>query len=177
MAPTPILSRKLGDITWGRFKNTYELLDIRALQYSPVSKIHIFQCMGEIFCVEFQRYPLIHVGFLCNIEILRALRFKSSCTFLKRPPDLLHHKQLLRVTLASPYGILQLGKLAFIRVYPIVGRKHSQTISSNSLGLSDTILRHRSVSTLAQVRAGCLTAPSHYLNQCRLLIRKVSSCS
>ena len=42
----------------GRFKNTYELLNLRALKYSLVNKIHIFQCMGEIFCVEFQRYPL-----------------------------------------------------------------------------------------------------------------------
>ena len=43
----------------------------------------------------------------------------------------------------------------------------------NSLQLSDTIWRHRSWSTLAQVMACCLTAPSHYLNQCRLIISKV----
>ena len=36
-----------------RFKNTYELLDLKALKYSYVNKIHIFQCMGKIFCVEF----------------------------------------------------------------------------------------------------------------------------
>ena len=42
----------------GRFKNTYELLNQRALKFSYVNKIHIFQCMGKIFCVEFQRYPL-----------------------------------------------------------------------------------------------------------------------
>ena len=44
--------------TGGRFKNTYELLNVRALKFSPVNRIHIFQCMGKIFCVEFQRYPL-----------------------------------------------------------------------------------------------------------------------
>ena len=54
--------------------------------------------MIKIFCVEFQRYPLkFHTKYLIctlkdmilyNIEILRALRFKSSYTFLKRPPDL-----------------------------------------------------------------------------------------
>ena len=42
----------------GRFKNTYGLLNLRALKFSPVNKIRIFQCMGMIFCVEFQRYPL-----------------------------------------------------------------------------------------------------------------------
>ena len=42
----------------GRFKNAYELLNLRALKFSPMNKIHIFQCMGKIFCVEFQRYSL-----------------------------------------------------------------------------------------------------------------------
>ena len=42
----------------GRFNKTYELLNLRALKISPVNKIHIFQCIGKIFCVEFQRYPL-----------------------------------------------------------------------------------------------------------------------
>ena len=42
-----------------------------------------------------------------------------------------------------------------------------------SLRPSDTIWRHRSGSTLAQVMACCLTAPNHYLNQCWLIISKV----
>ena len=40
----------------------------------------------------------------------------------------------------------------------------------NSLRLSDAIWRHRSESTSAQVMACCLSAPSHYLNQCWLII-------
>ena len=52
---------------WGRFKNTYELLNLRALKFSYVNKIHIFQCMGKIFCVEFQRYPLkFHTKYLTH---------------------------------------------------------------------------------------------------------------
>ena len=43
----------------------------------------------------------------------------------------------------------------------------------NSLRPSDCIWRHRPGSTLAQVMACCLTAPSHYLNQCWLIISKV----
>ena len=42
----------------GRFKNVYELLTLRALKISVLYKIHISQCMGKIFCVEFQRVPL-----------------------------------------------------------------------------------------------------------------------
>ena len=43
----------------------------------------------------------------------------------------------------------------------------------NSLWPSDAIWRWRSWSTLVQVMACCLTAPSHYLNQCWLIISKV----
>ena len=51
----------------GRFKNTYELLNQRTLKFSYVNKIHIFQCMGKIFCVEFQRYPLkFHTKYLTH---------------------------------------------------------------------------------------------------------------
>ena len=38
---------------------------------------------------------------------------------------------------------------------------------------SDAIWRHRSGSTLAQVMAWCLTAPSHYLNQCWLIVNGI----
>ena len=43
----------------------------------------------------------------------------------------------------------------------------------NSLWPSDTTWRHRTGSTLAQVMACCLMAPSHYLNQCWFIIGEV----
>ena len=43
----------------------------------------------------------------------------------------------------------------------------------NSLWPSDAIWRQGCGSTLAQVMACCLTAPSHYLNQCWLIICEV----
>ena len=53
------------------------------------------------------------------------------------------------------------------------GRRRFSYISVNSLSPSDAIWRQRSGSTLAQVMACCLTAPSHYLNQCSLTISEV----
>ena len=51
----------------GRFKKAYELLNLKALKISPVNKIHIFQCMGKIFCVEFQRVALkFHTKYLTH---------------------------------------------------------------------------------------------------------------
>ena len=64
--------------------------------------------------------------------------------------------------------------------YPYVDEKIMPLITSsselegcpyiNSLWPSDAIWRQRFRSTLAQVMACCLTAPSHYLNQCWLII-------
>ena len=92
----PMISEGFSVSSGGHFKNTYELLYLRAVTFSLVNEIHIFQCMGKIVCVEFIRVPLkfhtkylIHTWktcFLYNTEILRPLRFKSSYTFLK------HHR-------------------------------------------------------------------------------------
>ena len=47
------------------------------------------------------------------------------------------------------------------------------SVRINSLWPGDAIWRHRSRSTLVQVMACCLTAPSHYLHQCWLIISEV----
>ena len=47
------------------------------------------------------------------------------------------------------------------------------TLWFNSLRPSDAIWLQRSQSPLAQVMACCLTAPSHYLNQCWLLSSQI----
>ena len=69
--------------TEGRFKNAYELLNLRPLKISMLHKNHIFQCMGYIVCVEFQRVPLkFHTKYvthtLKDIYIIHRWRFKSS---------------------------------------------------------------------------------------------------
>ena len=49
------------------FKNTYELLNLGALKISYGQKTDIFQCMGKIFWVEFQRGPLkFHTKYLTH---------------------------------------------------------------------------------------------------------------
>ena len=67
----------------GRFKKAYELLNLRALKFSPVNKMHIFQCMGKIFWVEFQRVPLkFHTKYLTHTLkdtiFIQHWNFKSS---------------------------------------------------------------------------------------------------
>ena len=57
------------------------------------------------------------------------------------------------------YAALREDKLIWITTSII-------TCKINSLWPSNAIYWHRSGSTLAQVMACCLTAPSHYLNQC-----------
>ena len=67
----------------GVFKNTYELLNLRAFKISVFYKNHIFQCMGKIFCVEFQRVPLkFHIKYLTHtlkdVDFIHKWKFKSS---------------------------------------------------------------------------------------------------
>ena len=67
----------------GHFKNAYELLTLRALKISMFHKRFIFQCMGKIFCMEFQRYPLkFHTKYLTHtlkdMTFIQHWNFKSS---------------------------------------------------------------------------------------------------
>ena len=86
-------------VSGGRFKNTHELLNLRALKFSPVNKNTSFNVWVRYFVWNFkgtlwnstQNTLPIHwkMQFLYNIAILRALRFKSSLAFLKYPPGTL----------------------------------------------------------------------------------------
>ena len=76
----------------GRLKNTYKLVNLETFKSSPLNKLHIFQCMGNIFCVDkgylwnsAQNILPVHwkMLFLCNVENLRALRFTNSYVFLE----------------------------------------------------------------------------------------------
>ena len=74
----------------GRFKNAYELLNLRALKFSPVNKMRIFQCMGKIFCVEIPHkisYPYIERYYLIWCSTFKSFRFKSSYAFWNAHPD------------------------------------------------------------------------------------------
>ena len=67
----------------GRFKNTYELLKLRTLKISMLYKNRIFQCVGKIFCVGFQRFPLkFHTKYLIHtlkdVHFIHRWNFKSS---------------------------------------------------------------------------------------------------
>ena len=67
----------------GRFKNAYELLNLRALKISTLYKNGMFRCTGKIFCVEFLRYPLkFHTKYLTHtlkdVYFIHRWKFKSS---------------------------------------------------------------------------------------------------
>ena len=83
-------------ISGGRFKNIYELLNLRALKFHLWIKSTSFNVWVRYFVWNFkgnlwnstQNIWPIHwkILFLYNIEILRALWFKSSYAFLTPPP-------------------------------------------------------------------------------------------
>ena len=80
--------RTIFERPWGRFKNEYELLNLRALKISTLHTNHIFQCMDKILGWNFkgtlwnssQNILPIHwkMDILFSFENLRTLRVKSS---------------------------------------------------------------------------------------------------
>ena len=67
----------------GHFKNTYEVENPRAFKISMLYENRIFQCMGKIFCVAFQRFPLkFHPKYLIHplkdVHFIHRWKFKSS---------------------------------------------------------------------------------------------------
>ena len=70
-------------VSRGHLKNACELLNLRALKISMLYKNHTFQCMGKIFCVEFQMVPLkFHTKYLTqtlkDVDFIHRWKFKSS---------------------------------------------------------------------------------------------------
>ena len=64
----------------GRFKNVHELYNLRALKISILYKNNIFQCMGKVFCVEFQRVPLkFHTKYLTHTFQCMTLNIFKDC--------------------------------------------------------------------------------------------------
>ena len=66
-----------------RFKNEYELLNLRAPKISMLYKNYIFQSMGQIFCVKFQSVTLkFHTKYLTHtlkdMDFIHRWKFKSS---------------------------------------------------------------------------------------------------
>ena len=58
---------------WSYFKNTYELLNLRARKFSLINQLHIFQCMGKIFPHKIS-YPYIERDYF----FYSVLKFMSS---------------------------------------------------------------------------------------------------
>ena len=63
----PIYEADMTQLQGGVSKTLISSLNQRALKLLHLNKIHIFQCMGKIFCVEFQRVPLkFHTKYLAH---------------------------------------------------------------------------------------------------------------
>ena len=122
----------------------------------------------------------IHIScpIVCKSDLLKLIDFQAKCTpiscilILNQPPYstkplpkpmLTYHEQS---EIYGAYTCRQYHK----QMWRNQSLKQDWNCMFNSLWPSDAIWRHRSGSTLAQVMAGCLTAPSHYLNQCWLII-------
>ena len=128
--------------------------------------------------------PVIHMASLTLLpldKMAAILADISPCIFLTESGRILIYISLKFVPMSS---IDNRAALVQVMAWRWTGDKplpepmmthFTDTYMRHSLGPSDVIWRQKTGSTLAQVMACCLTAPSHYLNQCWLIISKVHS--
>ena len=119
-------------------------------------------------------YHVILDGIMMNIDCVIWTRFFNKMTPLTHWPQ----NPTNHMPVRSEYWFRQwlvawrhqAITWAYSYVVPDVCRHMASLghIDFNSLWPSDTISRHRPGSTLAQIMACCLTAPSHYLILCWL---------
>ena len=96
----------------------------------------------------------------CFIAIQSTLLTSARCSIIK---SIARATKIPKVPLTYSSGM-----------FPDIGF-HDGVSVVNSLWPGDAIWRHGARSTLAQVMACYLTAPSHYLNQCWLIIDEAHS--
>ena len=131
----------------------------------------------------------------CNLTA--ASHFRNQCwliindacyrlaegNFTETVPDITLYKvcknYIFENTATSPRGQwVDLMERLIVTIYHISNGHqgmswHKLITYTNSLWPSDVIWRQGSRSTMARVMACCLMAPSHYLNQCWLMISEV----
>ena len=114
----------------GRFKNTYELLNLRGLKFSYVNKINIFQCMGKIFCVEFQRVPphkksnpyIERYDFYTTLKIQELLDLRAHMRFWNAPLVLYHTTS--KISLTDDWHRDDLEHVTFWQLFEYLGILH-----------------------------------------------------
>ena len=106
-------------------------------------------CPCDIFMDHYYEFERLKIGFIINTLRLRP----NGCHFADG---------------IFKYVLLYENQCSSIQI----SLKFVPNGAINSLWPGDAIWRHGTRSTLAQLMACCLTTPSHYLNQCWLIIGK-----
>ena len=124
-----------------------------------------FTCDGILTCYPTIINNMISTPLDCNMNFLYFMNGSSEACYLDSIPAT-DRPWTRRNWLKTSYD----HQLYNITPHQSVQQKENTAFRAfrqfNSLWPSDTIWRHKSGSTLDQVMACCLTAPSHYLNQC-----------
>ena len=139
--------KRLCEIIMCNNKNSWFQLIWRNTEYKKNAKLKLFNGICEPMTAHRIKIQIDGLMQACTIHTANALEILLSCT---KPSK-------CSITLRRNF----MHYLQLMTMNPL-----------NSLWPSDAIWRQRHGSTLAQVMAWCRQAPSHYLNQCWLIISK-----
>ena len=112
----------------------------------------------------------VYPGYFFKILTVSTINYLATARY-RVSPVRYHNFSVIIIEPFLPCGILHSYLQWSSRLWH--ASQEVTPVKFNSLGPNDAIWRQRSGSTLAQVMACCLTAPSHYLNQCWLVISMV----
>ena len=102
-----------------RFKNAYELLNLRTHQISMLYKNHIFQCMGNIFCMEFKKYLSDTLKDMdSRVIILELLDLKAHKCF-ETPPASSNTQELLLGAICATMRDIMTSRNG--NIFPVTG--------------------------------------------------------
>ena len=104
-------------------------------------------------------------------HLISRRHWKSSTAKIKKKNPAYFMVRVISVDGLLPNGARASASIVLTKFGPVTYKYWP--LELNSLGANDAIWRQRSGSILTQVMACCLTAPSHYLNQCWLVISEV----
>ena len=168
MDPAPsckiaLMSEPYGvEFIWGNMKLYFHFLPFLDGEIPKIVK-SIFMCDKNMFILHYQCH-----GCWCPGATRIQGIIGHDIVLFRLEYSRLNNKGLIQYKDAVlPDGISYTSLWLFFFVF------FSRAYMVNSLWSGDAIWWHRTGSTLDQVMAWCLTAPSHYLNQCWLIISKV----
>ena len=155
-----------------KHRSSASLAFVRGTHRSPVNSTHKGPVTRKMFPFD-DVIMVVRSWGCCNIKYLFETDLKPKSREILFPYNSFSSYPIRSFRRTQQYPCRALCRTWKSNGSDVIDKRYNVGFKFNSLWPSDTIWRQRSGSILDKVMACCLTAPSHYLNQCWLIISEV----